>query len=203
MRHPPQSSRQDRTPAAKVRSVRQFLGILLAAVLPLLPFAAPAQPSTAREYEVKAGFLVKFTQYTAWPSNTFNTTNAPLVIGVLGGESLFNQLEQEAAGLSVARPVKVRWLHSVDEAARCHVVFISESENRNEAAWFDALKGKPILTVGESDKTIEHGAVMRFVIKNKSVRFEANLASAAENRLELNDGMLRVAVKVYKQSPAN
>jgi len=177
--------------------------LLLAVAALLIPLTLPAQPAEARDYEVKAGFLVKFTQYTTWPSMTFTSSNTPVVIGVLGGEPLFKQLEREAKGVVGSRPVEVRQLSTVAEGARCHVVFIGEAESRNEAEWFGALKGKPILTVGESDQTIEHGAVMRFVIKNKNVRFEANLSGAAENQLELNERMLAVAFKVYKRPHAN
>ena len=176
-----------------------FRRLLLAAALLLLPLTAPAQPSAARDYEVKAGFLVKFTQYTTWPSNTFDSSNAPVVIGVLGGEPLFKQLEREARGVAGARPVAVRRVSTVEEATRCQVVFIGEAESRNEAEWFEALKGKPILTVGEADQTIAHGAVLCFVIKDKTIRFEADLAASAENQLELNERMLAVASKVHKR----
>jgi hypothetical protein len=193
-----------RPEARAVVSHRGVLRVLWVAVAVfLLPLTMAAQPSEARDYEVKAGFLVKFTQYTTWPSNTFNSSTAPIVIGVLGEEPFFKQMEQEAKGVVGFRPVVVRHLNTVEEGTHCHVVFISEAESRNEVEWFDALKGKSILTVGESDRTIERGAVMRFVIKNKNVRFEANLSAAAENQLELNERMLAVASKVYKRPRGN
>jgi hypothetical protein len=199
MRAPCQMKRRTIAIAARTRGAGVVYALLLAIALTGLSRLALAQPQVARDYEVKAGFLIKFTQYTAWPSNTFASSNAPVVIGVLDGEPLFRQLEQEARGVASSRPVEVRQVSTVEEASHCHVVFITESEGRNESEWFAALKGRPVLTVGESDRTIERGGVMRFVIKNKSVRFEANLASAAENQLILDEGMLRVATKVYKR----
>lgn len=181
--------------------------LILAAAILLLAPSAPAQNPAAQEYEVKAGYLVKFTQYTTWPSNTFKSSNDPVVIGVLGGDLWLQKLEQEARNAISSRPVEVRKITTLDEAARCHLAFLSdldtqhEAQPRNEAEWVSALKGKPILTVGESDRSIERGAVMRFVIKNKTVRFEANLNAAAENRLELHEKMLAVAAKVYKRPP--
>ena len=148
---------------------------------------------------------MKFTQYTTWPSNTFKSSNTPVVIGMLATEWWLKRLEREAKGVISSRPVEVRRVTTVEEAARCQVVFISEpdtqheAQTRNEEEWFKALKGKPILTVGESDRSIERGAVMCFVIKNKTVRFEANLAASAENHLELSERMLAVASKVYKR----
>ncbi len=177
-------------------------GLILALGLGLVTSSVPAQPTAARDYEVKAGFLVKFTQYAAWPSNTFHSSTTPVVIGVRGGEPLFKQLEREAAAVTGSRPVEVRQLNTVDDATGCHVVYIGMSDGQ-ETGWFDALKGKPILTVGESSAAIAHGAVMCFVLQNKNVRFEASLAAAAENRLGLDERMLRVASRVYKRYPGN
>jgi hypothetical protein len=143
--------------------------------------------------------LVKFTQYTTWPTNTFASDNVPVVIGVVGAESLFSQLEREAKGFTGSRPVEARRVATVEEAARCHVLFVGEEEGPKEEAWLGALKGNPILTVGESERTIELGAVMRFVIKAQHVRFEANLAAAAQNHLALNERMLAVAARVHRR----
>jgi hypothetical protein len=184
--------------AARGRKGVVFLFLLVLALGWVIQPAA-AQPSTVRDFEVKAGFLIKFTQYTEWPANTFSGSNAPVIIGVAGGDPLFKQLEMEARNVTGSRPVEVRQIKSPEEAAACHVVFISESENRNESEWFGALKGKAILTVGESEWSIERGAVMRFVIRNKNVRFEASLAAAGESRLALNERMLAVASRVYKR----
>lgn len=194
---------RDRASWAIGRISHRAFGLLGTAVLFLVVLATRAQPSTAPEHDVKAGFLVKFTQYVAWPSNTFTASRAPVVIGVLGEDPVLKRIELEAAGVTGSRPVVVCRVGTVEEASRCHLVFISQAESGNEAEWFGALKGKPILTVGESDRTMEHGAVMRFVIKNKTVRFEANLAASSDNRLELSERMLAVAAKVYRRPPGD
>ena len=179
-------------------------GWVLAAAIFLLPLTALPQPSAHSDYDVIAAWLVKFTQYTVWPSNTFKSSNAPVVIGVLGSEPPLQKLEEEAKGVVGTRPVQVRRISTVEEAVRCQVVFIGEAESRNEREWFGALRGTPILTVGESDWTFEHGAVMRFVIKkNKTVRFEANLNLAKANQLGLSERMLAVASKVIKRQTAD
>lgn len=177
---------------------RPFRCLIWITVLWLTGTKLPAQPSAAQDYEVKAGFLVKFTQYTTWPRETFANGETPMVIGVADGESLFRRLNLEAKNLTGSRRVEVRRLKTVEEGARCHVVYIGKDEIPNEGKWLEALQGKPILTVGESEKAIEYGAVMRFVIQDSHVRFEANLNAAEKNRLVLNPRMLAVASKVYK-----
>ena len=110
-------------------------GLILAAAILLITPAVLAQPPEARDYEVKAGFLVKFSQYTTWPSDTFTFSNAPVVIGVLGRESVFKQLEQEGRGVASSRPVEVRRVSTVEEAARCQVVFICAAGSVLPGQW--------------------------------------------------------------------
>lgn len=179
-----------------------FAYLVLSMVIFLTRPVVSDEAPMVRDYEVKAGFLVKLTQYTVWPPNTFADGNIPIVIGVLGGDLLFKRLEQEIRGATSPRPVKVRQLDelALEEGAHCQVVFIGRAKKRQEAQWFKALKGKPILTVGESDLTIANGAIMRFVIQNENVRFEVNLKAAAENQLTLSERVLAVASRVYKQT---
>jgi len=170
---------------------------LLAATI-LFPLALAGQPSTATAPEVKAAYLLKFVQYTTWPTNTFASDGAPVVIGIAGADPVYQQLQREAKGMTGGRPVEIRQVTTLEEASGCRVLFIGDDERSHEVKWLAELRGKPVLTVGESEEAIEHGAVMRFVTRNQTLRFEANLAAAQRNRLELNGRMLAVAIKVYK-----
>lgn len=178
------------------RLLRWWPGLLLAGLC--LPAVVAAQPATAREFDVKAALLIKFTQYVAWPEGHFPSATTPVVIGVCDGDQMVEQLRQGALGLMGARPVEVRRVATLAEAARCHVLYLSEAHGREEAEWFPALRGRPILTVGESALSLEQGAVLRFLLLGKNVRFEASLAAARENGLSLREGLLRAAVKVHR-----
>ena len=142
----------------------------------LLEFSASAsaQPPIAPEYNVKAGFLTRFVQYTTWPEDTFASSNSPIVIGVLGADPFGEVLEKTAQNETGSRPLRVVHVNNLDDAAKCQLVFISKAESEHEAEWLAALKDKPILTVGESGHTIERGGVLQFDIVDNRVRFDAN-----------------------------
>lgn len=169
----------------------------VAATLWLTP-AAWTQPATAPEYEVKAGFLTTFTQYTTWPADCFTNSNAPILIGVLGENPFGAALEMTARAQQGGRPLQVRPVRTAEEAAQCHVVFISKAESRNEAAWLEALKDKPVLTIGESGQTLTRGGVLEFVIENKRVRYEASWPAMARAGLKIGAPMLASARKVHQ-----
>jgi hypothetical protein len=174
---------------------QRLQGLILALGFGLAALTAPAQPAKVTETEFKAGLLVKFTQYTTWPASVFASSNAPIMIGLLGTDTLGKDIDREAKGITGARRVEVRRIATPDEAGQCHAVFISKAENeKNEEEWLQALKDKPILTVGESGQSIEHGAVIRLLPRGKSGRlFEVSRAAMERSGLKLSADMLRFA----------
>ena len=156
-----------------------------------------AQPSVAPEYNVKAGFLARFVQYTAWPENIFPTTNSPIVIGVLGADPFGGVLEKTVRDETAGRPQRVLHVDNLAEAAKCQLIFISKLEDDHEAQWLAVLRRLPILTVGESGHTIERGGVLQFDIKDDRVRFDANWTAMKEAGLKISSPMLVSARKVF------
>jgi hypothetical protein len=92
----------------------------------------------------------------------------------------------------------VRRITSTAEALDCHLVFISRVEARNEAEWLAFLRTQPILTVGESGRTIERGGVVEFVTVGGSVRFNVGLAAMEQANLRISSDMLTHARTVVR-----
>jgi hypothetical protein len=158
------------------------------------------------EYNAKAGYLLKFTRYVEWPEGTFATSADPLIIGVLGTNPFGDVLEKTVQGLKSqdGRPIKVRLIATVEEAAKCQVVFIARKQERNEALWVQSLRGKPILTITESTPGLASGAVLALFLE-KNLRgetkpvFSASLPAARKAGLKLSADLLQFARKVLRE----
>lgn len=176
--------------------------MFLVALLFLFAQSAPCQPSIAPEYNVKAGFLTRFVQYTVWPENIFPSTNSPILIGVLGADPFGEVLTRTAGDETGGRPLQVVHVDNLQQAAKCQLVFISKAEAAHEAEWLAFLKNFPVLTVGESGQTIERGGILQFDIVDDRVRFDANWAAMKEAGLKISTPMLVSARKVFN-APEN
>jgi hypothetical protein len=171
--------------------------------LGLLPWLVlQAQTTVAPEYNVKAALLTLFTRFTTWPTNTFAATNSPIVIGVLGADPLGDVLVKTAACQSGERPLQVRHLTDPKAAEGCQLVFISRAEEKHELEWVAALRGKPILIVGESGHTLERGGVLEFEIVDGRVRFNVSWLALKEADLKISSQMLQSAQKIFKTREA-
>src|SRR5437016_1994271 len=113
----------------------------------------PAQADAqADEYRVKAAFLYKFGSYIEWPSQSFARTDSPVTIGVMGADTLADELAQIVAGRSVnGRAVQVRKLRPGDPIAGLHILFIGRADDGRLPEVLAAARGRALLTVTESD----------------------------------------------------
>jgi hypothetical protein len=178
------------------------VAVLLAVVaaLGLQAAGAGAEAPPASEYEVKAAFLVNFSKFVEWPAKLFPRPDAPVVIGVLGENPFGGSLAAMTRSRSVGkRPLVVREISDVDEAAQCHMVFIAASERRL-AGRLTALAPAGVLTVGEVDGFAERGGIIQFTLENNRVRFLINPAAAAQARLQISAKLLDVATVVHGAS---
>jgi hypothetical protein len=176
-----------------VALLRSAAFALLLAATPVL--AAPtAGVEGASEYAVKAAFLLNFARPVEWPDSAFAAPSDPVVVGILGAEAfeaaLAADIEKQRVG---ARAVRLERLSGAQQAAGCHVVFVSSAEHSSAGAVLAALGGASVLTVGESDGFARQGGIVNFYHEGKKIRFEINPAAADRAGIRISSRLLRLA----------
>lgn len=177
--------------------------------LPAVLLAATA--GAAPEYSIKAGYILLFTRYVAWPASAFATPTAPIVVCVLGTDPFGSVLDETLAGqLSQKRPLSVRRVSDADAAEQCHVVFIGTAPTQRPASnqtsqWLDTLANRPVLTITETPDALRQGAMLSFVSELEGgqarIRFEASLPAMHRAGLRASSQMLVAARKVHRDGP--
>src|SRR5438132_13855673 len=80
------------------------------------------------EYQVKAMFLFNFAHFVTWPSQ--KSSDAPLVIGILGDDPFGSYLDETVRGEKVInRPLVIQRFGRSTELTNCNILFISQSES--------------------------------------------------------------------------
>jgi YfiR/HmsC-like len=172
--------------------------LVMGLVWTCVPASLSAEPAPVPEYNAKAGYLVAFQSYVTWPAGALAAPTSPVVLCVLGRDPFGAVLDETAAARVGARPLQVRRIHSPNDAGDCQIVFIGKAESAREAEWLAAIKRKPILTVGESGKTVERGGAVEFGAVRDRVAFEVSLPAAEQAGLKISSDMLAHARKVYR-----
>ena len=179
------------------RPANPVRGILRALFTCCLGFAGlSARGQVAQEYDLKAAFLCKFALFVNWPTNAFPDAKTPITIGVLGSDPFGKSLDEVARNAIVQkRKLVVESYGSVESmiglAAEtnkiCHILFVSQSESGKLGKILAGLKGRPILTVGESDRFCQNGGMIQFVIVENKVRFIINQKAAKAAKRDKQD----------------
>jgi len=154
-----------------------------------------------KEYQIKAAFLYNFTKFVDWPDSSFADASSPIIIGVLGANPFDGELAKVVEGRKVnGRPLVVKQLGDIQEATGVHVLFMGRTEDQKVAERLATLKGKPILTVGESESFAKGGGMIKFLLEGDKVRFEINVDSADEAGLKISAQLQKLARTVRRKS---
>lgn len=152
---------------------------------------------SAAEYQVKAAFLYKFVSYVDWPPRAFPGIDSPLVIGVIGADTLAESLRQIVANRTVNnRAIVIRRMRRGDPVSGLHVLFIGRADGERAADMLAQARGQSVLTVTESEDALASGSMINFVVVDDKVRFDIALDSAERVSLRISARLLTVARKV-------
>lgn len=181
--------------AALVAAASRMAAAIVLLVAAAMPSKAASTPA-ASEYQVKAAYLLNFARFVEWPAMQEANEAHPLSICVAGedpfGRALIDIVEGERVS---GRRVAVQHVQEYRPGS-CHVLFISRSVR--EPAQLLASAASGVLTVGEGDRFLEEGGIIRFVVENRRVRFDINQKAAQKSGLSISSKLFGVARTVEK-----
>jgi hypothetical protein len=195
------TDRKERTtepPAGRVRFVRAFatLVLVLAAGAPVCDLHAQAAPE---EYQIKAAFLFHFAQLVEWPGNAANGQGRSLILCLYNNKPQAGEILSTLEGKNTGdRILHVHVLDHADNLQGCDIVFFTRNDARIQAAALRALRGRAVLTVGETDSFLSDGGMIRFHLEQDKIRFDIDLAAANNAQLKISSRLLMLATAVIR-----
>lgn len=168
----------------------------------LLSFATglAADSAPVKEYQVKAAFVLNFVKFVEWPAESFTNAQAPIVIGVLTPDPFNGELARAVEGRKVnGRDLVVRKVEQPGDLNGVHLSFISAAAAERTPETLASLKGKPVLTVGETASFSNQGGMITFVPEGDKLRFEINMITAEAARIKFSAQLLKLAKNVKKE----
>jgi hypothetical protein len=180
-----------------------FYAMLAAALLlglgVLLSSPIHAGLPAAMEDDLKAAYIHNFTKFVVWPAGAFENDVSPIVIGVLGNDSVTAALQRLVVGRTVSgRPLEVRSVAGSGDLAALHVLYVAAARDAALAGPATLLSRHGLLTIGESDRFVAQGGTIRFVVHDDRLLFEINMAAAHRAGVTASSQLLKLARIVHK-----
>jgi hypothetical protein len=173
---------------------------ILAAFVAQLASAQPAAPRIdATEAGIKAAFLYKFASYVEWPASAFPAPDSRLVFGVMASDDVAAELERILPGRTIhGHPAAVRRLKEGESTAGVNVLFVGRGQT-NLRATLRMAQQPGMLVVTETERGLEMGSAINFVVADERVGFEVSVEAAERNGLRISSRMLNVARRVVSR----
>jgi hypothetical protein len=161
----------------------------------VLASAPKVSAAVSREYQLKAVLLLNLVRFVQWPESAFDSTNAPLVIGVLGRDVFGPLLDEVVQGEEVHdRRIVIERYPSVHDITNCHLLFISASEQNSLTPILAHLDNRPILTVSDADHFTRHEGIVRLFTKpDGKIGLRINARAGKAAKLKMSAMLLQVA----------
>ena len=159
---------------------------------------AAAESGSSREYEIKTAFIYNFVKFVDWPAAALPETSDTLNLCVWGDEPFAVAFDSLKDKVVKGRRLVVKHMEQPRDFEGCHVLFVGSSEEKRAQQVMQALQGRSILTVGETERFPQLGGIINFVIEKNKIRFEINMSSAERASLKLSSQLLSLA-KIVRQ----
>lgn len=170
----------------------RMLAALMMVTLSMAMLVPKADASETREYAVKAAYLFKFMNLIEWP-NEAGISN--FVIGVVGPGPFGPSLDDIEGKLVRGKPLRLVTYPMVKSPAPTEqmILFIDRANDKKLEKLLTELKGRNVLTVGESRKFAERGGCINLVTVKNRVRFRINVDAVRRAELKISPRLVKVA----------
>jgi hypothetical protein len=149
------------------------------------------------ERRIKAAFVYKFAGFVDWPPDAFAQADTPIRIGVMGEESIVQDIAEASMNRTVkGRRVQVTQIAPGGSLEGLHILFLREAASSGLRDSIAALKPEALLVVTETADALDRGSVINFLLDGGKVRFDISLEAAQSRGLKLSSRLITVARKV-------
>ena len=166
-----------------------FPACLLVSALLLTCGTLPAHSEGPDERMLRAAFVFNLTKYVQWPR-----ASSELVIGVVGGGAMGEILKGMLEGKdSDSRRIHVLATVTDEQLAECDLLYVAVSHEAGFHASIEKLRGRAILTVGETDSFLQNGGAIGLVRGGEQIQIHVNLQAATDSQIKISSRLLNLS----------
>jgi hypothetical protein len=162
-----------------------------------------SETKAVSEYQVKAVFLFRFTQFVEWPAEAGAASDRPFVIGIVGEDPFGTVLDDTVRKELVQehRPIVVQRFQDSETLPKCDILFIAPFEKDRLRDVLGRIKGQAVLTVADTAGAAEQGAMINLLVVQGSVKIEINQDAMTAAGLKVSAKLLSLAKIVKGKAP--
>jgi len=154
-------------------------------------------PSRAREQSrderaVRAAYVFNLIKYVEWPPQ-----GGELTIAFVGDAETGGVMASMLGGrTSDGKNLRVVVSPAEEDLGSCGLLYVAESRPEEIRKALERVRGKSVLTVGETDGFVREGGMVALVNSGDHIQIEVNLEAAQRSGIRISSRVLNLAVIV-------
>lgn len=179
--------------------MNNLLSILYRRIMPASLLAAlMTMPSlgmsAADEYQLKAVFLLRFTQFITWPEEAFESEDSEFQICVYETHPFEDLIELAIDEQSIGEHKLVfNIVEEFESLKACQMIFISRYQEDVVTDIVKQVYDLPILIVSDADGSVHQGVMINFYQENSKIRLKVNRKRAESSNLAIPSAILQLS----------
>jgi hypothetical protein len=176
----------------KVFSRQQLKIVLLAVCVSGIQAALFSQSA---EYTLKAVAFEKLSLFIDWKATAIqDNSSKEFVIAVFGKNPFGNTLKEVYENKKIKdKTVRIIYAKSIKDLTNCQILFISKTNKSELQKVLNYIKGRPILTISDTEGFAEAGCCINFYNFENKLRFEINQKRMIDAGFAIDYRLLRVS----------
>lgn len=162
-----------------------------------------AHHSKPTENTVKTAYIYNFAKLVEWPESAFERQDTPLILGLLGEDTMTRSLSALENKMVRGRPISIKQLPSLNAANQCHILYIAANQPHPLETILSVFRDLPCLTISSMEGFARRGGMINFIYINQKIRFEINLGATRIADLKVSSRLLKIAAIVGEKSGGN
>ena len=159
-----------------------------------------ARAEDTSEYYIKAAYLYNFAKFMTWPDDTFEGPDSPFILCIVGNSPFGEAIKTLDNKMIGKRKYVVQSCEDLGQVQKCHILYVSPSEQGHIQTILNKAAGISCLTVSDLEDFTQNGGMVRFFLKGKKIQFEINIDNVKRSKLNVSSRLLKIAT-IVKNNP--
>ncbi len=169
--------------------------MLLGAIAWLFLLIHPVHGAKFTEDQIKAVYLFNFAEFIRWPDSAFSEHSEVFHFCALNEQSPIIDILKKAIHGETARGRKLvfRHVNNQKDLKGCQLLFFQAGEQAKLIGLLPELKGKNVLTVGDTEDFVDLGGMIAITRQNRRIHPVINVQRLNQADLKASAKLLRLS----------
>jgi|SRR5690554_87834 len=144
------------------------------------------------ELDLKAAYIFNFMKFVEWPEERSDAL-PQINVCAYSGDPILAKLKRLESQRIRNLKVVLQVYDSAADINQCQLIYLNVISAEKRAEILQAVKNKPVLTIGHEGRYSDDDEIITFFAKNNRLRFDINYRQAQQGGLQISSRLLRLA----------